>query len=147
MPWYEWLALALIIPTAIFLIVASVVSAIRMSRQDAVTQQNALLISIAVLMAVAASDQSFSLNDIPVIGMLAALMGALGAIYVGYTTIVSCTFVFRRRFRAIGLRMLVICTLALWWIALADPNNTTHQQTQDDNLQVHTQIESLHNSE
>ena len=113
MSFWDWIAISVAVPAALFLIVVCIVSAFRMDLQDAKQLQSYLIASILFMMAAAGINAYIEIYEVPVIGWLTSLGVFAASLYILYSAIVFTTFLFRKRYRKIGFRMTVVCTLAI----------------------------------
>ncbi|MFI4862323.1 MAG: hypothetical protein ACIAXF_16785 [Phycisphaerales bacterium JB063] len=118
----DWLGAAIAIPAALILIAICVGCALRMSLREARSQRSALIACIATLMLIVGVDHFFSLRDVPILGFGVELAGFAVGCLVLYSLVAAITFLFRQRYRVVGIQMLVVSVLTLWWVVLAEPS-------------------------
>jgi len=116
----DWLVAVTMISAALIIIAISVGSALKMSLREAISQRAALVAAIATLMVIVAAEHFFNIRGIPVIGFGINLAGFAAGCLIVYSIIVGMTLLFRPRYRAIGIQLVIVSSLELWWSSLAE---------------------------
>lgn len=119
MPLPTWLAVVIAVPLVLFLLAICVGSARQMSFSDVKSQHSMSLGAIVVLMLITVVDRFIYLLGIPFIGFGIALVILWVVWHLVYSLIVGMVLLFRQRHRSLGIQMLIVSVLALWWWSLA----------------------------
>lgn len=114
----EWLAAAMAIPAALVLMLIAIGSALDMSLQEAKSLRHGLAVCVAGLMILAGLDRWMGIRSVPLMDWAIDSVAFAMAMFPLYCVVAGVAFQFRRRRRKIGLQLLVVGAVTLWWVML-----------------------------